>query len=75
MSRIDEMFAFVSEDTGPEDEGIITMSLGSTMMPLVGGDMTRVEKLKPIARQIAQQTGKKVKLLRFSTREELEELG
>lgn len=74
MSRIDEIFAFVFEDTGPEDEGIIATSLGGIGITLVGADMSWAESLKPIARQIVQQTGKKVKLLRFSTREELEEI-
>lgn len=72
MPKIKELFAFVAEDSGPEDEGIIGMSLGGDlMMPLVGADMARVESLKPAARQIAWLTGKKVKLLRFSTREDL----
>jgi len=34
-------------------------------MPLVGADMARVESLRPLARIIARETGKTVKLLYF----------
>lgn len=72
MSRIEEMFAFVAEDTGPDDEGIIGARTAMGWVPLVGADMARVESLKPFAMDIARATGKKVKLLRFTTREEVE---
>ncbi len=71
MPRIEEMYAFVAEDSGPDDEGVVAMSVGSVMLPLVGADMARVESLKPIAREIAARTGQKIKLLHFTHREEL----
>ncbi|MBA7591648.1 hypothetical protein ES708_33808 [subsurface metagenome] len=71
MPRIEEMYAFVAEDSGPDDEGVVGMNAGSGWMPLVGADMARVESLKPIARNIAAQTGKKIKLLHFTHREDL----
>jgi len=71
MPRIEEMYAFVAEDSGPDDEGIVGMGTKAGWMPLVGADMTRVESLKPIARNIAAQTGKKIKLLHFTHREDL----
>lgn len=71
MPRIDELYAFVAEDTGPNDEGIVGMGIGNVMLPLIGADMARAESLKPIARSISAKTGKKVKLLRFTCREEL----
>lgn len=72
MPRIEEMFAFVVEDKGPDDEGIVGMILPGSVAPMVGTDMARVESLKPIARNIAKQLGKQIKLIRFSVREELE---
>lgn len=72
MPRILEMYAFVVEDSGPDDEGIVGMSTGSSWMPLVGADMARVDSLRPIAVSIAKRTGKKVKLLHFTKRTELE---
>lgn len=50
MPKIDEMFAFIIEDSGPEDEGIIGISTPSGWMPLVGADMKRVDLLRPMAR-------------------------
>ena len=75
MPRIESMFAFVAEDTGPDDEGVIGTKTPEGWMPLVGADMARVDSLRPIAEAIARQLGKPVKLLRFGTREELEVIG
>ena len=72
MPRIEQMYAFVCEDSGPEDEGIIGMQTGMGWMLLVGADMARVESLRPIAETTARSLGKPVKLLRFTTREEVE---
>jgi len=71
MPRIEEMYAFVAEDSGPDDEGIVGMNTGASWMPLVGADMARVESLKPIARMIATETGVKIKLIHFTHREDL----
>jgi len=74
MPKITEMFAFIAEDKGPEDEGMVGMSFGDWMMPLVGADMARINSLRPHALAIAKKTGKKVKLVHFTNREELEEI-
>lgn len=72
MPRIEEMYAFVAEESGPDDEGVVAMKTELGWMPLVGADMARVESLKPIAKGIARGTGKRIKLLRFTNRDELE---
>ena len=78
MPKITEMYAFIVEDSGPEDEGVIGIQSppgddGKTIwLPLVGADMARVESLRPIARGIGRQVGKKVTLVHFSNREDLE---
>lgn len=72
MPKIDGMFAFVMEDSGPEDEGVIGMETPRGYLPLVGADMKRVDALRPIAQGIAAQVGKPVKLIHFTRREELE---
>lgn len=72
MPRIESMYAFVTEDEGPDDEGVIGFMANTGWMPMVGADMARVKSLKPIAQGIARTTGKKVKLLHFTNREELE---
>jgi len=78
MPRIEEMYAFIVEDTGPDDEGVIGIQLppgddGTTLwLPLVGADMARVNSLRPTALGIAQQLGKPIKLVHFNNRQDLE---
>jgi hypothetical protein len=43
-------------------------------MPMVGADMKRVDDLRPLAQKIAREMGKKITLVRFTQREELEEI-
>lgn len=78
MPRIEEMYAFIAEDTGPDDEGVIGIRTGPSddgqylWLPLVGADMARVDSLRPLALGIGRQIGKTVKLVRFSSRQDLE---
>lgn len=71
--KIDEMYAFIALDPADNTEGV-TAFLSPTMgnMPMVGADMARVEQLRPIAQGLAKRSGVKIKLCRFSVREELE---
>lgn len=69
MRRIDEMFAFVAEEK--EGEGVIAVHSPMGWLPLVGANMARVESLRPYAKEVAMRSGQKVRLLRFSAREEL----
>ncbi len=78
MPVIERMYAFVQEDTGPDDEGIISAPAAihgrfhpRVPMPLVGADQGRVESLQPIAQRVADATGKPVKVLMFSVRTEV----
>lgn len=78
MPRIEEMYAFIVEDSGPDDEGVIGIQTGPgddgqrLWLPLVGADMARVNSLRPIAQGIGHQIGKKVTLVHFSNRQDLE---
>lgn len=72
MPKIKEMFAFIAEDEGPDDEGLVAASIGGALMPLVGADIEIVRSLRPMAREIAIATGKNITLVHFSTREDLE---
>ncbi len=74
MPKIDELFAFIAEDTGPDDEGVAATFLPrfGVWIPLVGADMDRMKSLIPEAQRIAQVSGKSIKLVRFSQRTELE---
>ncbi len=79
MGRINELWAFVAEDTGPDDEGVIATSVpmgGGRVahLPLVGADAKRMVSLKGEAQAFADAMGKPVKLLMFSVRHEVETL-
>jgi len=72
--RVDEIFAFVSEDADG-DEGICAfVGEGGMWMPMVCADMARVDSLRPMAKAIRQKTGMKIKLVRFSKRSFVEEI-
>jgi hypothetical protein len=68
---ISEMYAFVTAEPG-EDEGVIAVKVGGTFMPLVGADLARVDSMRAMAQSVVNNSGIKVKLLRFRVREELE---
>jgi len=73
MPRIDEVFAYICDDTGPDDEGVIGINTAHGWMPLIGADVARVESIRNAARSVALLTKKKVKLVRFSNREVINE--
>ncbi len=72
MPKIIEMYAFVVEDSGPDDEGLAAMKVGTGWMPMVGADMARVESLRGAAKNLAQALGKPIKVLHFTQREDVE---
>jgi len=69
------MWAFLAVDES-QGEGVIGECLPingePVFMPFVCSDKVRVDQLKPRAKAIAKETGKKVRLVKFSLREELE---
>ena len=68
---IEKMFAFIAEDE--EGEGVCGYRdpVSREWAPLVGADMARVESLEPIAQIIANESGKRIRLVLFSERKEL----
>ena len=74
MPRVTELFAFVIEDRGPEDEGVPAILTDRGMLPLMGADWEREEGLRPHAQRLATQFGKPIRLLRFRGLEEVEVL-
>jgi hypothetical protein len=73
FKRITEMFAFVAEDS--LGEGVVGMRMPTGVwIPPVGADMDRVESLKIYARQIAKESGQKIRLIKLTTREDLGEV-
>lgn len=75
--RIDDCWMYISEDTKGEGVcGMMTSAVTGTpiFMPLVAADEERLRALKPMAEQIAKETGKKIKLIKLSTREDIEDI-
>jgi hypothetical protein len=74
VNRIYTMYAFLAEDD--EGEGIAAFLDPRTgmWMPMVGADEARVNSLRQMAKVIAKETGKPVRLFRFQVREMLEEI-
>ena len=73
MPTIDRMYAFVAEDNGPADEGLMAFIAPGTgqWMPMVGADLDRIQSLIPMAELIAKQTGKPFKVLLFENRKDI----
>lgn len=69
--KIECVWAFISQDE-KGNEGVIGAQLGGVMMPMVCADMERMEQLRPIAKKMAKETRKKIKLIKLHTREDVE---
>jgi hypothetical protein len=69
--RIKTIHAWLSVDENDE-EGIIAASTSDgLMMPLISADETRMYQCEAMARRIAALSGRAVRLVRFSVREDL----
>ncbi len=75
LEKITEVFVFASVDK--HGEGIVGQTLTidgqNVFMPFLCSDVIRMESIKPIAKEMARITGKKIKLIKLTQREELEE--
>lgn len=70
--KIDAIWAFLSVDNDTGNEGVITMRSVNGLMPMVAADEERLESMRPIAAMVAKNSGIKVRLVKFSVREDLE---
>jgi hypothetical protein len=73
--RIESISAFVS--IGDDDEeGIIGAPIGpqGEMVPLIAADEARLISLMPVAIRIASREGIRIKLVRFTNREDVSDV-
>jgi hypothetical protein len=71
---IDALYAWVATEKDGS-EGVCAHMLPTMgMVPLVGADMDRIKSLRRFAENARALTGCPVRLVRFSMREDLEEL-
>lgn len=72
MPAITELYAWVMEDTGPDDEGVPAFAHGDALMPMMGADMERAMCLRPQAVLTAKAFGKPIRLVRSTALEVVE---
>lgn len=70
--RITELLAYVAVGEDDEEGVCAFMSPGGVWHPMVMADRVRFRQLAPIAAAM-REMGQKIKLVRFTTREELDE--
>ena len=71
--RIDQLWAVISSDEG--GEGLCASSMpDGTVMPLIAANETTLEAWLPVAHRLATEGGKKIKIVRFTMREEIMEI-
>lgn len=75
MPLINSLWAFLSVDPADGNEGVCAATIGNTLMPLIAADEARLASLRSHAEKIAKRSGRKIKLVKFTTREEVEEVG
>lgn len=64
--KIDKMYAFIATDeTG---EGLVAFPGPVGMLPMVGGDLDKVEQFMGIAQQISNTSGRVITVAEFSVR-------
>lgn len=72
LAQIDEIWAVLSVDEG--GEGLVAAPLKGMTVPLIAADKARLESfIIPMAEQLADVFGKKLKLVKFRNREEIRE--
>jgi hypothetical protein len=70
--KIETLSAYVTVDDNGEEGICAFRDPGSNMMmPMVCADNIRIQLFEPIAREMSLATGKTIKLIRFSQREEI----
>lgn len=70
---LNEIWAYISEDEAG-NEGLCGFQDPNTKLwvPMIAADEVRMQSLKPFAHQVAVVTNRKVKLVKFHNKEELD---
>lgn len=73
--RLRELWAYLAVDPADDQEGVAAfLGPGGMWMPMIGGDERRIRDLEPQARQLARHSGRKMRLVKFTVREDLKEI-
>lgn len=72
MPRIESIYAYLSVDPDDGNEGVVAAPLGNLgCVPLIAADKARLAQLQPIAEGLAKMTRMKIRLVKFTKREEI----
>lgn len=72
--RIRDLHAFIA-DAGDGDEGLTAFFDGIAWIPMVAADRSRLAQLKVMASRLVREgIHQRIRLVRFSQREDLEEI-
>jgi len=74
LPRIDNLWLVISVDEGGEGVVAAPIQEGMLTVPLIAADEARLEGILKVARALSRMTGKRMKLVRFSTRHEVEDI-
>lgn len=72
MKTIESIVAAVAVDERDQLEGICAFNMGGAWMPLIAADPERYEQIRLLAENVAKESGKTVKMVRFASRSVLE---
>jgi hypothetical protein len=67
--RISELWAWTQVDPADNQEGIIAVNSKQGPLPLIASDRVRLADLELFAQMVANQTGREVRLTRFTLAE------
>jgi hypothetical protein len=67
--QIDEIWCFTAMDAS--GEGVPAVTIGGVAYPLFGADLERVKSLAQIAKGVQEQSGKRLRLFKFSKKTEI----
>lgn len=70
---MDEIYAVLSVDE--KGEGICSMMGPQGAMPMVFGHDRMLNLIKPFVNQMAKETGRKIRIVKYHSKEILEEIG
>lgn len=73
IKRIDAIWMVVSIDKEDNTEGICAMTVGDMQMPLIAADEARLPFIREKAQFLARTSGKRIAIIRLSTRDVIEE--
>jgi hypothetical protein len=74
LPSIEHVYVFVSVDAEDGNEGVVAAPFGPVgMMPMIAADEKRLAQLIPWAEAIAKQFNMKIRLIRLSQRDVIQE--